>query len=122
MYAQSKRAQQSVVAEPLRSRSGEWRTCRAAALPLLASGIGWKPAFGHSLALLEEFKDGPQAREAYHSKNDGRDVGPKHQRACHAAQADAQEQPPATRAPIVFGFDDQGVEHPDAGKRGCSDD
>ena len=72
-----------------------------------------EPPFLHALLLLEEFKNRPKRRETGNAEQGTRQSAFHKQRADYAAQSEEQENPPRTRAEVIFCFNDYGVEHSD---------
>ena len=80
---------------------------------MFALGIHGKPALDDAFALIENFANRPKTRKT----NDGRKCTPKeaaddewHQT---ADDAHKEENPPGTRAEIIFSLNDKGMEDAD---------
>lgn len=80
---------------------------------VFALGVLRKPAFFHAFALLEDFADAPERREASYSEDYRPEqvVDPPGEESTDNAHQ--QKQPPDAHAEIVFAFDYQRMERAD---------
>lgn len=92
------------------------------AISIYSLGITRKPAFLHTLALLEKLYNRPQARKAeYTHKGRQQRVGYK-ERACNTTHTRQKKKPPTLHAPIILCLDDEGMEQAYAQKGRHSDE
>ena len=89
---------------------------------LFPLGVLRKPAFGHALALFEQFADRPQRRGAPHGQQRRPEDVPHGDRTGDGGNSHHEEQPPDFHPEIVFALGDHRVKDADDQKGGDADD
>ena len=71
--------------------------------------LAWEPALADTFALLEEFKNAPEAGEGGNAKDGGDDNILNHARGNDKDYAHKQKHPPATYTEVILRLYDDGV-------------
>ena len=81
-----------------------------------------KPAFADAVVLLVQFQDAPEAGEGDDTEDDAQVLIGDEEGGHKGGNAGQQERWPALTTEVVFGLDDQGMEHADAEEGGKADE